>query len=261
MSYALQHHDDVEPALTATEVAPGVWRAGTRYVNWYVIDAGQEGLTLVDAGLPRYRSQLDGVLDRIGKQRDDIRAVVLTHGHIDHVGMSDVLSARGAIVHLHPADRGLADEPRTNVTERSLLPYLCYPATLAFVGHAITQGALTPFPMPRTVPLVDGATARVPGSPTVTHTPGHTDGSCVLEFREHGVAFVGDLLCTASPISGRPVAPQLQTRGSNRNSAQALGNLSRLDAVEARLVLPGHGPPWRDGVSSAISTARRVGCR
>ena len=247
--------------MTATQVAPGVWRAGTRFVNWYIVDAGADGVTLVDAGLPRYREQLDSALGAAGRTRADVRALVLTHGHIDHIGMADVLAAEGATVHLHPADAPLAADPRRNTTDRSIVPYLRWPVTSAFIAHCFVNGITRPPRMPETVPLVEGATAAVPGSPRVTHVPGHTDGSCVLAFEEHGVVFAGDLLCTVSPRTGRRAQPQLQTRGSNRDSDQALASLDRLEGVEQRLVLPGHGGPWTDGVAAAVSSARRIGCR
>ena len=110
-------------------------------------------------------------------------------------------------------------------------------------------------------PLADGTTIDAPGRPVVVHTPGHTAGHCALEFPEHGVAIVGDALCTADPVSGRPAPPQVQTRGSNRNSGQALASLERLQAIQARTLLPGHGSPWRDGIEAAIDSARRIGCR
>lgn len=243
---------------TVTKVADGVWRAGTRWVNWYMVDAGSDGVTLVDAGLPAYHRQLDHSLSHIGRGRSDVRALVMTHGHIDHVGMAPLLADLGAAIYLHPADVELAADPRSNETERSLLPY---PATLAFVAHCVAKGALRPALMPAAVPLTEGEVTAVPGRPVVTHTPGHTDGSCVLEFRDHGVVFAGDLLCTASPITGRTADPQLQTRGSNRSSDQAMASLERLQGIEARLVLPGHGVPWRDGVEAAADSARRFGCR
>ena len=71
--------------MTVSKIVPGVWRAGTRYVNWYIIDGGQDGVTLVDAGLPAYRRQLDESFHQIGRSRSVVRAVVLTHGHIDHI--------------------------------------------------------------------------------------------------------------------------------------------------------------------------------
>ena len=248
--------------MTVTEIAPGVWRAGTRWVNWYLVDAGSEGCVVIDAGLPAYHRALARSLAAMGRQPSDVRAVVLTHGHIDHVGMAPYLADAGVPVHLHPDDARLAANPRSNRTDRSVLPYLRYPATLGFVAHAVVNGALRPGrPMPATLPLAEGAQPGLPGSPLVTHTPGHTDGSCVLQFPAHGVVFVGDLLCTASPVTVAPVAPQLQTRGSNRNCNQAMTSLDRLADVQARTVLPGHGAPWNDGIEAAVASARRTGCR
>ena len=242
-------------------MAPGVWRAGTRFVNWYVVDGGNDGVTLVDAGLPGYRWQLEGAIAAAGFARADVQALVLTHGHIDHVGMAAAVAEFGVAVHLHPADAALAADPRRNRTDSSIVPYLRFPPTVAFLAHCVAQGAVRPPPMPDSVALTDGQVLDVPGRPLVTHAPGHTDGSCVLEFRDHGVVLVGDLLCTVSPRSGRPSQPQLQTRASNRDSEQALASLERLSGIGARLVLPGHGGPWSDGLEAATASARRIGCR
>jgi glyoxylase-like metal-dependent hydrolase (beta-lactamase superfamily II) len=247
--------------MTVAEVSPGVWRAGTRYVNWYMVDGGSRGLTLIDAGLPAYVRQLDRSLSEIGRDKRDVRAVVLTHGHIDHIGMAATLAGLGATIYLHPADTHIAHHPLAAKPERNPARYAFYPGMLAFLAHALTHGALRPAPMPEAAAITDGATVDVPGEPVAIHAPGHTDGSCVLEFREHGVVFVGDLLCTLSPFTGRRASPQLQTRGSNKSSGQAMSSLGRLESVRARVVLPGHGTPWRDGVESAVASAKRIGCR
>src|SRR3954453_7278601 len=245
--------------MTPTQVVPGVWRAGTRYVNWYAVDAGAAGVTLVDAGLPGYKRDLDKSLAAIGKSASDVKAVVLTHGHVDHTGMAAALAASGARVPLHPADAGLAAKPRSNTSDRSPLPYLRYPGSWMFVTHALSQQITKPDPMPASTPLVDGAIAEVPGRPRVTHVPGHTDGSCVLEFSEHGVAFLGDLLCTVSPVTWRPASPQLQTRGANKSSDLAMQSLERLAGVDAATDTPGQGMPGRDGGAGAVESARRIG--
>jgi glyoxylase-like metal-dependent hydrolase (beta-lactamase superfamily II) len=246
--------------VAVSRVSSGVWRAGTRYVNWYMIDGGKDGVTLVDAGLPAYRRQLGESLCQIGRSSSDVRALVLTHGHIDHIGMAGALAEVGVAIYLHAADSYLAAHPLSAKPERSLLRYAYYPGMVAFAGHAIASGALRPSPMPHTTAIADGSVLDAPGHPLVTHVPGHTDGSCVFEFREHEVVFVGDLLCTVSPFSGRPADPQLQTRGSNKNSDQAMTSLRRLHNVHARVVLPGHGTPWNDGVEAAIASAMRIGC-
>ncbi len=48
------------------------------HVNWYLLD-GDDGVTVVDAGLPRHWSLLPRALQRLGRRLDDVRAVVLTH--------------------------------------------------------------------------------------------------------------------------------------------------------------------------------------
>ena len=247
--------------MTVSKITNSVWRAGTRYVNWYLIDGGQDGVTIVDAGLPEYRRELDESLHQIGRSRDHVRAVILTHGHIDHIGMAAALAERGAAVYLHPADRHLAGHPRSNKPQRNPLYYSYYPGLMAFLAHAIRNGALHPPPMPGTTGISDSSVLDIPGQPRVTHVPGHTDGSCVFEFPEHGVVVVGDLLCTVSPFTGRPSGPRLLVRGSNHNSEQAMASLARLHDVKARIVLTGHGTPWTDGVEAAITSAIRIGCR
>jgi len=141
--------------MTPIQVAPGVWAAGTRFVNYYVVDGGADGLTLVDAGLPGYSRRLGPTLAAIGHAPGDVRAVLLTHGHVDHVGMAQPLADAGATIYLHEADAALAADPRLNKTDRPLLPYLRYPATVAFVVHAVREGATKHRGAPGLVPMRD----------------------------------------------------------------------------------------------------------
>ena len=113
------------------EVAPGVWRGGTRFVNFYLLE-DSDGLVEIDTGLPAYRRHLDAALRRLGRVPADVKTVQLTHGHVDHVGCADHASSAGAPVHLHPADAALARDPRCNKTQGGPLPYVLWPATAAF---------------------------------------------------------------------------------------------------------------------------------
>jgi glyoxylase-like metal-dependent hydrolase (beta-lactamase superfamily II) len=116
-------------------VGEGVHRFGTRFVNWYVVEEGDR-LTLVDAGLPAYWKQLDPALESLGRTREDVEAVVLTHSHSDHTGFAENLrESNGTRVLIHDSDAELARSGRPTRPERSPLPYLRRPAALRFVAH------------------------------------------------------------------------------------------------------------------------------
>jgi glyoxylase-like metal-dependent hydrolase (beta-lactamase superfamily II) len=65
--------------------------------------------------------------------------------------------------------------------------------------------------------------------------------------------FAGDALATLNVVNGQ-TGPQIAPFGSDQ--VQALASLSRLDGIDARLVLPGHGQPWTGGVQAAVAAVR-----
>ena len=94
------------------QIAKGLHRIGSDTVNSYLV-VGEGGVTIIDAGLPRYWKLLNRELARIGKTLDDVRALILTHGDTDHIGFAAELSReKGIPAHLHPAD---ADRARLEV--------------------------------------------------------------------------------------------------------------------------------------------------
>ncbi len=99
----------------------------------------------------------------------------------------------------------------------------------------------------------DGATLDLPGSPRVILVPGHTPGSAALHFPGHDALFIGDAIATHSVttgIDGPRIAP------FTADPVEALASLARLDGLEARFVLPGHGQAWTKGVATALAEAR-----
>src|ERR1700710_2166922 len=76
------------------DAAPGIHRVEDANVNWYVVEA-EEGLTIVDAGVPSSWDSLRAVLAELGREPGEIKALVLTHAHFDHIGMAERLRSEG----------------------------------------------------------------------------------------------------------------------------------------------------------------------
>ena len=84
---AVRLHLAYAPAA-AEVMADGVVRLGSDQVNWYLVEEAGV-VTVVDAGLPRFRPQLEEGLRLLGRQPADVGAVILTHAHADHVGLAE----------------------------------------------------------------------------------------------------------------------------------------------------------------------------
>src|SRR5689334_18296490 len=126
----------------STQVAEGVVRLGTDIVNWYLV-SDDTGVTVVDAAVPRYRPQLDAGLKLLGRTTADVRAVVLTHAHADHIGCAEGLRTElGVPVLVHRSDRELATTGKAfGKNEASILPYLRHAASWKLLTGLIRGGA------------------------------------------------------------------------------------------------------------------------
>lgn len=231
-----------------------VHRQGTFYVNWYLVeDAGQ--LTVVDAGASGYWPQLDEALARLGRSREDIRGLVLTHGHVDHVGFAERLRVEtGTRVWVHEADEEMVRTGKNQKTEASLLPYLRYGYAWRLLGHLARKGPSIK-KLGEVSTFGDGDSLPVPGEPLAIHTPGHSRGHCALQFES--ALFVGDALCTRNSLTGDESGPQLAPKAFSVDTEQAMESLGRLP--ESPLLCFGHGDPWSEGTGAAVGHARKVG--
>jgi glyoxylase-like metal-dependent hydrolase (beta-lactamase superfamily II) len=238
--------------MPTVEVAPGIHRIGAKLINAYVVEESGS-VTIVDAGLGGYWRDLQTGLTDIGRTIVDVKAVVLTHGHDDHIGFAErIRKERGTPVHIHEADAGraLGEKPPKNKGHGPAQPL----AALAFLIYAARNGLIRTKHLGEVSTFGDGATLDVPGSPRVIHVPGHTAGSAAIHLPSRDAILVGDALVTLNVMSGK-TGPQMFPN-FDFDSGQAFESLKRLDGIEASHVLPGHGEAWTGGLAEALRLIR-----
>jgi len=233
------------------KLATGVHRVGHGTINAYLLEEAG-AVTVIDAGVPGLWGALLAELAAMGRTLEDVRAILLTHGHLDHIGYAERLRrATRAPARVHELDvllaQGKVPNPSKGFGHFHWRPILGF---LAYAGRS--RYGLGPH-LGEVVAFGDGATLDVPGSPRVIHLPGHTPGSAAMLAVGHGALFVGDAIVTRSIATGR-LGPQVGPFTADRPTA--LASLARLEGVEAALLLPGHGEPWTGGIAAAVELAR-----
>jgi len=250
--------------------APGVVRLGDATVNYYLVES-PDGVVLVDSGLPGHVTQLEAHLGSTGRSLGDITAVLLTHAHPDHTGSAAAAESAGAEIWIQQHDlAALLGGPRAAMREskpeRRLPPYLLRrPAALGTIVHIARLGGFggTPVGDARAFSLGDAGERRlveVPGAPLAIALPGHTPGSVGYLFADRGLLFTGDALVTHDGITGR-TGPGIVSRAFTHDSRSAMETLAKLELLDAEILLPGHGLPFRGSPSSAAALARQSGPR
>jgi glyoxylase-like metal-dependent hydrolase (beta-lactamase superfamily II) len=233
------------------KITTGIHRLGAGLVNAYLVEENGE-VTIIDAGMPGYWSDLQAELTAMGRTLADVRAVVLTHGHSDHIGFAERARRELKVpVSVHEIDAALARGEVPNPA-KGTGPVKIGPL-LRFILLGLRNGAFRTKNPLEVATFGDGATLDVPGSPRVLLVPGHTPGSAALHVPSLDALFVGDALATVAVTTGA-TGPMIAPFSADR--ATAVASLSRLDGVEAAWVLPGHGLPWTAGVDAAVKTIR-----
>lgn len=195
-----------------------------------------EGVILIDGGDPHKITKFVEGIEKAAIRPEEIRLIVLTHGHWDHIGsVKDISNLTGAKVLLHQGDMHFLDETHPSQppgftpwgkTIISLLKLYSLFVSIPTFDVDIVAGD-------EQISLVDYG---IPGK--VIHTPGHSWGS-VTVLLDSGEAFVGDLAMNMAPMRFSPGLPIFG------DDIQIVKNSWRkLLEMGVKTVYPAHGNPF-----------------
>jgi hydroxyacylglutathione hydrolase len=187
---------------------------GAYQTNCYILLANEtaKDCLIIDTGL-----EADELIDFLQQHKLNPVAVVLTHGHIDHIiGLAALRSRYPDIkVHIHKLDAGMLTGEKDNLSSLAGVSFKSEP---------------TDFTLQEGNPI-ELANIKL----DVLHTPGHTPGGICLYSKDEGVVFAGDTLFADSV--GRTDMPGGNTIQLIKSIKEKLCTLPG-----ETIVYPGHGP-------------------
>lgn len=234
------------------QIVPGVYGFTGLMAGRVYLIAEDDGLTLIDAGLGMAASRIIRQLAAAGYWPQDVKRILITHAHMDHVGGLPALQAQtGAAVIASSREQPIIEgqEPVHYPPLDTLKPW----ERLMRAGR--DESALLP-PVTVDQPVEDGE--MLPGTlggVQVLLTPGHTPGHLAFWQPERRVLFCGDVLMHFGGRLSQPFAAFSPDMAENRRS------IARLAALEPQTVCFGHGPALT-GSSAAVKIrqfAARIG--
>jgi LPXTG-motif cell wall-anchored protein len=226
------------------QVAPDVWGTKDIFVNMYIVRNSETNKwVLVDAGLKSSAAKVKKMATALFGVDSKPEAILLTHGHFDHVGSL----------------KELADEWHVNVYCHYLeLPYLsgrsAYPPADPKVGGGLLSSVSWAYPKK---PIdVESRLHILPPDGSVPHlsgwewiyTPGHAPGHVSFFRKRDKVLLAGDAFVTTKQESVTSVMLQKKKLSGPPKYLtydwEAAGNsVKQLAALEPRIVATGHGKP------------------
>jgi glyoxylase-like metal-dependent hydrolase (beta-lactamase superfamily II) len=238
------------------EVRDGVFHVAGADVNWILLREGSD-VTLIDAGYPGYVDAVESSIRSIGSRPEDVRAILLTHAHIDHMGTVNHFHDRYATpAYLTPTETAHAHRDYLEQAgELDVAKNIWRPGVLGWSLRITRAGATQKMSIPHAEPFPNAGALDLPGAPVPVETAGHTSGHCAYHLPNVGAVITGDGLVTGHSIS-RISGPQLLPAMFEHTAGGSRLGLHPLESLAADVILPGHGAPHEGSIAEAVALAR-----
>lgn len=203
--------------MKKVQLSPHVWRLSSWLVVpinvWVVVE--KQGVTLIDADIPSMAKGIVQFIEQLGA--GPLTKVLLTHGHVDHVGaLAHIRRTYDVPVYVHRKEiqymEGQLPYPRRKKAAATVPPALVQPLEMDESRQLLPVGDLTPY-----------------------FSPGHAPGHVVYYHKEDDVLLAGDLCTTFGGKLRRPM-PMFTS-----NMAQAIASCSLIDTLQPHLLSICHG--------------------
>lgn len=226
------------------QAAEGIHGLTVQIANVYFIEnpAAPNEVILVDAGMPQSADMITKEAKRLFGSDYQLKAIILTHGHFDHVGaMEELLKLWDVPVYIHekevPYVTGKADYPPAKPDAKKGLVAKLSPL---FPRHAIQIPNVQTLPADGSVPFLEEW--------KWVYTPGHTPGHISLFREKDRVLLAGDAVITVEQESLADVVIQKQELHGppayfTIDTKTAARSIQKLAELEPKALLTGHGIP------------------
>jgi glyoxylase-like metal-dependent hydrolase (beta-lactamase superfamily II) len=223
--------------MRAKQIVPGIHLVSLGFVNAYLLE-GDDGLTLIDSGMPGSAPKILDAVRSLGKQAADVRHIVLTHCHRDHTGsLAALKQATGARAFMHPLDAALV---RRGEAAR---PVKRAPGLMAALVVRMMMRGGSPRIEPAEIEheIDDGAVLGFAGGLRAVHAPGHCAGQLAFLWPHRGGVLIAADACAA--VFGLGLSVIYEDLELGRRS------LGRLAALDFEVAVFGHGSPITSGAT------------
>jgi glyoxylase-like metal-dependent hydrolase (beta-lactamase superfamily II) len=246
------------------KVLPGIWRLrlplpwpGVPHCNAWALAAGP-GVVLVDTGMhePGSMAHLERALEQANLKVEHVRLIVCTHAHVDHCGQAPPIAQRSGCEvwmhrnHAHHTDDDLEEalKRRVVVAHQSGVPA---DSVQRWIERRRSAGTGQAGTLRIDRELTEGDTIGTDlGDWRVVETPGHAPSHICLYQPERRLLISGDHLL------GR-VSLYFDVGHTPDPVVEFLDSLDKVEGLDARLVLAGHGRPFTD-VAAHVAANRAL---